>query len=228
MGGRRLSSTELVFDAATPELFSSRATHEIKGLVDICMVKVDCGLCYYARHLFVEKGAQMSNFNPTSRASDEQEGVHNVQIQKAAEKAVEKYIEKHGKEYYDNAVKTKHGLYHVLFEIVAMLNEESGPVQFELPSIETLETAYKEVTGGKGSKLTKDEFRRIIEKVVRPDCFHVGQGAKDLFLYIFGVPVLALLAKRVIPGPTRAVSDDVFIPLTTTATVVYLAKTNRL
>jgi len=77
-------------------------------------------------------------------------------------------------------------------------------------------------------KLTKEKFNQIISKVVSPDSFYVGQGARDVFLYIFGVPVLALLAKRVIPGPTQSISDDIVIPMATTGTVVYLARTNRL
>lgn len=76
--------------------------------------------------------------------------------------------------------------------------------------------------------LNKKEFEKIIEKVIKFDSFYVGQGAKDLFLYIFGVPIVALFAKRIVPGPTRAMSDDVFIPAVTSGTVYYLAKTNKL
>lgn len=76
--------------------------------------------------------------------------------------------------------------------------------------------------------LNKKEFEKIIEKVIKFDSFYVGQGAKDLFLYIFGVPIVALFAKRIVPGPIRTISDDLFIPAVTSGTVYYLAKTNKL
>nr|KYP46355.1 hypothetical protein KK1_032082 [Cajanus cajan] len=53
-----------------------------------------------------------------------------------------------------------------------------------------------------------------------------GIGAKELVLYIFGVPLTALLIKqRVMP---QAVPDEVFIPGVTSVTVFTLAALNKI
>lgn len=53
-----------------------------------------------------------------------------------------------------------------------------------------------------------------------------GIGAKDFILYIFGVPATALFIKqRIIP---RAIPNEIFIPVITSATVFVLAKLNKI
>lgn len=78
---------------------------------------------------------------------------------------------------------------------------------------------------GKGKSLTKDEFQKILEAVIL-DTGVSGMGAKDMLLYIFGVPITALFIKqRLIPG---AIPNDIFIPAVTSATVFLLAKLNKI
>ncbi|KAI8562490.1 hypothetical protein RHMOL_Rhmol03G0040400 [Rhododendron molle] len=78
---------------------------------------------------------------------------------------------------------------------------------------------------GKGKTLTKEEFQKILQDVVM-EAGVSGVGAKDLILYIFGVPVTALFIKqRIIPG---ALPNEIFIPVITSATVFVLAKLNKI
>jgi len=59
------------------------------------------------------------------------------------------------------------------------------------------------------------------------DSFTFGRAAADILLVLFGLPVCALLTKRVVPG-LKAISDDIVIPAATSGAVVYLAKSNKL
>ncbi|CAN4099944.1 unnamed protein product [Withania somnifera] len=53
-----------------------------------------------------------------------------------------------------------------------------------------------------------------------------GSGAKDILLYLFGVPVTALVIKQsIIP---QAVPNEIFIPGITSATIFLLAKLRML
>lgn len=79
----------------------------------------------------------------------------------------------------------------------------------------------------KGGELTKEECREIIGKMITLERFSVGQGAIDILLYLFGIPICALMAKRIIPG-MKSISDDVVIPIATSGSVIFLAKTNKL
>ena len=78
---------------------------------------------------------------------------------------------------------------------------------------------------GKDRSPTKEEFEKIIQDVILDTGF-TGIGAKDILFYIFGVPVTALFIKqRLFPN---AISNDVFIPGVTSATVFVLAQLNKI
>ncbi|KAK1292500.1 hypothetical protein QJS10_CPB17g01843 [Acorus calamus] len=96
-----------------------------------------------------------------------------------------------------------------------------------MPKTEDLEKVFKTYHPGDG-QLTKEEFAKIMKEVMKLQNISAGQGAKDTLLYIFGIPIVALIAKRQLPLPTRAISDDVFIPAVTSATVVCLAMANKI
>ena len=73
--------------------------------------------------------------------------------------------------------------------------------------------------------MTKDEFEKIIKELI-VDTGLTGFGAKDIIFYMFGVPITALFIKqRVAP---KAVPNDIFIPVVTSATVFLLAKLNKI
>lgn len=78
---------------------------------------------------------------------------------------------------------------------------------------------------GKGKSLTKEEFQKILQDAIVETGF-TGIGAKDILLYIFGVPATALLIKQgLIP---KALPNEIFIPVVTSATVFVLAKLNKI
>jgi hypothetical protein len=75
--------------------------------------------------------------------------------------------------------------------------------------------------------LTKSECSDIIKSLISVESFSVGQGAMDILLCLFGFPICAVMAKRIIPG-MRSISDDIVIPLATSGSVVFLVKTHKL
>lgn len=77
----------------------------------------------------------------------------------------------------------------------------------------------------KNKSLTKDEFAKILQQVIKETGFS-GVGAKDTLIYIFGVPITALLIKQAVMP--NAVRNDYFIPGITSATVLVLAKLNKI
>ncbi|KAE9465842.1 hypothetical protein C3L33_02244, partial [Rhododendron williamsianum] len=86
--------------------------------------------------------------------------------------------------------------------------KEIGPI---------IESCYDTYFSGTDTKILQDV---VMEAGVS------GIGAKDLILYIFGVPVTALFIKqRIIPG---ALPNEIFIPVITSATVFVLAKLNKI
>ncbi|KAF3336860.1 hypothetical protein FCM35_KLT19446 [Carex littledalei] len=148
-----------------------------------------------------------------------------VQVEKLAED-IKPIIDK----VYEAELKDKEveydDLYHAIFNIIQELREINGAMQFELPSKDELIEAFKACHRSKG-QLTKEECREIIGKMITLDGFSVGQGAIDILLYLFGIPICALIAKRIIPG-MKSISDDVVIPVATSGSVIFLAKTNKL
>ncbi|KAF8043732.1 hypothetical protein BT93_A1908 [Corymbia citriodora subsp. variegata] len=108
---------------------------------------------------------------------------------------------------------------------VEEINKKLGNTQFRVPSVSTLEKAYVSHHQGKGKSLTKEEFQTILHEVIKGTGI-TGFGAKDIFFYLFGVPVAALFVKqRVAPN---VIPNDIFIPGITSATVFILAKINKI
>lgn len=78
---------------------------------------------------------------------------------------------------------------------------------------------------GKGKSLTKEEFEKIMQDVIK-DTGVTGIGAKDVVFYIFGVPATALLIKqRIAP---KVLPNEILIPAVTSATVFLLSKLNKI
>ncbi|KAK4799985.1 hypothetical protein SAY86_025350 [Trapa natans] len=110
-------------------------------------------------------------------------------------------------------------------ETVEEINKKLGNTQFRVPKVSTLHQAYLEHHQGKGKNLSKEDFQKILQAVIADTGF-TGVGAKDILFYIFGVPVTALFIKQmVLPN---AVRNEIFIPGVTSATVLFLAKLNRI
>ncbi|KAL8147355.1 uncharacterized protein LOC141706072 [Apium graveolens] len=115
--------------------------------------------------------------------------------------------------------------YYAVSQTVEEINKIIGSTQLRVPRAATLEDAYNKYHQGKGKTLTKEEFQKILQAVIL-DTGVSGMGAKDMLLYIFGVPLTAVFLKQqIIPG---AVRNDIFIPAVTSATVFLLAKLNKI
>ncbi|XP_009611699.1 uncharacterized protein [Nicotiana tomentosiformis] len=106
------------------------------------------------------------------------------------------------------------------------INGKLGSTQFRVPKIEELQRLYDKYHIHKGSKsLTKEEYENMLKEIIL-DTEVTGSGAKDILLYLFGVPVTALFIKQsIIP---RAISNEIFIPGITSATVFLLAKLHKI
>ncbi|KAL8142997.1 hypothetical protein V2J09_016029 [Rumex salicifolius] len=105
------------------------------------------------------------------------------------------------------------------------LNKKMGSTQIKVPQTNILEEAYNKHHMGKGKAVSKEEFEKIMKDVMI-NTGVTGIGAKDMLMYIFGVPLTALMIKRrVIP---KAIPDEFFIPGVTSATVFSLALLNKL
>ncbi|KAK1696907.1 hypothetical protein QYE76_013604 [Lolium multiflorum] len=125
------------------------------------------------------------------------------------------------------SAKTFDEFYHAIYELIEMFCEERGQLQYKMPSKKRLEDAYKVVHPNGTANLSKTDFMKITESIITMDSFTFGKAALDVLVVLFGAPVCALLAKRIIPG-LKSFSDDMVIPLATSGAVVYLAKTNKL
>ncbi|KAH9680206.1 hypothetical protein WN944_023940 [Citrus x changshan-huyou] len=120
---------------------------------------------------------------------------------------------------------TSADFYQAVCQTIEEINKSLGSSQFRVPQTETLQEAYEKHHKGKGKSLTKDEFEKIIKELI-VDTGLTGFGAKDIIFYMFGVPITALFIKqRVAP---KAVPNDIFIPVVTSATVFLLAKLNKI
>ncbi|KAL5810292.1 hypothetical protein ACOSQ3_026992 [Xanthoceras sorbifolium] len=116
--------------------------------------------------------------------------------------------------------------YRAVCQTVEKINEKFHHTQFRIPTTETLERAYNRHHGSTSEALSREEFQEILEEVIKDSAGLTGFGAKEIVLYMFGVPAAALFIKqRVAP---KALPNDVFIPLVTSATVYVLAKLNKL
>ncbi|KAH7853777.1 hypothetical protein Vadar_006426 [Vaccinium darrowii] len=127
--------------------------------------------------------------------------------------------------FYGNKVQTPADFFQAVSDTIGEINKKLGSTQFQVPKPESLLAVYEKHHQGKGSSLTKEEFQTILQEVVLKAGIS-GVGAKDLILYIFGVPVTALAIKqRIFP---RAVPNEIFIPVVTSATVFVLAMLNKI
>ncbi|KAI3994008.1 hypothetical protein MKX01_003021 [Papaver californicum] len=78
----------------------------------------------------------------------------------------------------------------------------------------------------KGSnKLTPEEFNKMVKDLIFDTGFK-GSRAKDIILYMYGVPITMLFIKNTIM--LTAIPNDIFIPVVTSATVYALAKFNKI
>nr|GLL36670.1 probable receptor-like protein kinase At5g24010 [Ipomoea trifida] len=114
---------------------------------------------------------------------------------------------------------------HAICQTVEEINTSVRSTQIRVPRTETLDRAFNNHHKGKGKKLKREEFQKILQEIIM-DTGVTGIGAKDILLFLFGVPVTTLFFKqRLFP---TAVPNEVFIPAVTSATVYLLAKLNKL
>ncbi|MBA0654789.1 hypothetical protein Goklo_021725, partial [Gossypium klotzschianum] len=105
------------------------------------------------------------------------------------------------------------------------LNKKLGSPQLSAPKITTLNVAFEKYkAAAEGKEISKEGFQEVLQEVLIESGFS-GLGAKDIFLYLFGVPVTALMIKR---QANLKIHDDIFIPAITSATVFLLAKLNKI
>ncbi|XP_075639177.1 uncharacterized protein LOC142611049 [Castanea sativa] len=116
--------------------------------------------------------------------------------------------------------------FRAVCETVEDINKKLGNTQFRVPKDTTLNLAYNKHFKNKGKPLDKDEFQDMLKEVIFDTGVTGIGGAKDLILYIFGVPITAFFIKQsVMP---RVIPNEVFIPSITSATVFFLAKLNKI
>ncbi|XP_026416801.1 uncharacterized protein LOC113312254 [Papaver somniferum] len=132
---------------------------------------------------------------------------------------------------YENMAKDVKGgdwtitdVYRAVCKTVGDLNKELGSTQFCAPNAVALRHAFDKHHKG-SSKLTPEEFSKMVKDLVFDTGFK-GSGAKDIILYMYGVPITMLFIKNTIM-PT-AIPNDMFIPAVTSATVYALAKFNKI
>uniref|UniRef100_A0A7N1A3Z9 Uncharacterized protein n=1 Tax=Kalanchoe fedtschenkoi TaxID=63787 RepID=A0A7N1A3Z9_KALFE len=130
--------------------------------------------------------------------------------------------------YFTNLT-TEDDFYSAVSQIVEEINTKQGFTQFRLPHKSKLIEAFYKHHGssGEAKSLTKDEFKKMVQDVM-VDTGFTGTGAKDVLLYMFGVPMTMVLLKRLSVAPIRAIPNGVFIPLATSATVFLLAKLKKI
>ncbi|GAB4843939.1 hypothetical protein Ancab_013903 [Ancistrocladus abbreviatus] len=144
-----------------------------------------------------------------------------------AAKAVADIVEKYYDKLFADSDKdwSLADFHRAVCEAVEEINKTFGNTQLRVPKTASLQQAFDKHHQGKGKSLTKEEFQRILKDVIMDTGF-TGIGAKDILFYIFGVPVTALLIKqRVIP---KAIPNEIFIPVVTSATVFVLAKLQKI
>ncbi|KAK3166539.1 hypothetical protein QOZ80_1AG0047030 [Eleusine coracana subsp. coracana] len=136
-----------------------------------------------------------------------------------------KFMENHYDKFVAR-VQTFDEFYHAIFELIEMFCEERGQFQYKIPEKETLRNAYTKHHKS-GGELKKEELVAISREVVGLNSFTFGKTAVEIAIFLFGAPVCAVVAKRVLPG-LRWMSDDVVIPLATSGSVAYLINSKRL
>ncbi|XP_050229248.1 uncharacterized protein LOC126678394 [Mercurialis annua] len=115
--------------------------------------------------------------------------------------------------------------YRAVCQIIEEINKKLKSTQFRTPDAEKLKQVYQIHCKDKGKAVTKEEFQKMLQEVIIKTGF-TGFGSKDIFIFLFGVPAAALFLKqRIAP---KAVPNDVFIPIVTSATVYFLARLNKI
>ncbi|KAJ8629568.1 hypothetical protein MRB53_022891 [Persea americana] len=112
--------------------------------------------------------------------------------------------------------------YHEIFTAVQEMNKSESGFQLNCPKEEELKRAFDKYHHGDQS-LTKEEFEVIMKELAFK---WEAKGMGAILLYIYGFPISAALIKQAVFPET--VSDDVFIPLVTAASVVVLGMTKGL
>ncbi|KAI5001955.1 hypothetical protein ZWY2020_026605 [Hordeum vulgare] len=140
-----------------------------------------------------------------------------------------KLVEFMEKKYEDHVAKVDsfEDFYHAIYELIQMFCEERGQVQYRIPAKAKLQEVYARHHKAGSGEVKREEFARMSGELVRRDSFSFGKATTELLMFLFGVPVCALLAKRVLPG-LGWVSDDTVIPLATSGAVAYLVHSKKL
>ncbi|OEL20163.1 hypothetical protein BAE44_0018818 [Dichanthelium oligosanthes] len=134
------------------------------------------------------------------------------------------------RKHYDEKVKGVNDFdefYHAIYELIEMFCEGRGQLQYRIPKKEELKKQYENAHPRSSDNLTPEQFEKIATGILKMDSFSFGKAARDILFVLFGVPVCALLTKRIVPG-LKSISDDIVIPAATSGAVVYLAKSNKL
>ncbi|KAI3986292.1 hypothetical protein MKX01_028573 [Papaver californicum] len=136
-------------------------------------------------------------------------------------KIAERVCEKMGKDMKDWTVAD---FYLAVCQTVGALNKELSSTQFCAPNAEALRQAFNQHHKG-SNKLTAEEFSKMVKDLIFDTGFK-GYGAKDIILYMYGVPITMLFIKNTIMPTT--IPNDMFIPAVTSATVYALARFNKI
>ncbi|XP_074591099.1 uncharacterized protein LOC141846987 [Curcuma longa] len=149
----------------------------------------------------------------------------------ALEKELEDLINDQYHTTYVKPVGSAHDFYHAIHEIIEKLNERKGAIQFRLPSKEELKNKYEEHRGPhkEGKMLTREEFNKIAKDTLKIDKITWRKRALETMFFMFGAPIGAVVATRLIPGGGASlIPDDILVPAVTSLTAILLAKTNRI
>ncbi|GMI79625.1 hypothetical protein like AT2G41200 [Hibiscus trionum] len=140
-------------------------------------------------------------------------------------KEFDSVIEKCYKTYFkDEKDCTPVKFYRAVCETIEEINKKLGSTQLNVPKTTTLQLAYGRYKEAAEGELSKDEFQEILQEVLIESGF-AGVGAKDILMYLFGLPLTALMLKR---QANLKIHDDIFIPAITSATVFLLAKLHKI
>lgn len=140
-----------------------------------------------------------------------------------------KLIEFMEKKYDEHVAKVDKfdDFYHAIYELIQKFCEERGQVQYKIPPREKLKEVYERHHKPGSGEVKREEFAKMSGELVRRDSFSFGKATTELLMFLFGAPMCALLAKRILPG-LGWVSDDTVIPLATSGAVAYLVHSKKL
>ncbi|XWS43049.1 hypothetical protein CRYUN_Cryun16bG0067600 [Craigia yunnanensis] len=114
--------------------------------------------------------------------------------------------------------------YRAVCETVEEINKKLGSTQLSVPKTTTLELSFERYKNAREGGVSEEEFQEIFQELLIETGF-TGIGAKDILLYLFGIPVTGLMIKN---RAALKIHDDIFIPAITSATVFLLAKLNKI